>query len=807
MSCDSRQLTQAQLEAGFQNQRTGVTQAIRPFSGQATPESLADYLNREVFPVLKQARAKLNEVFLQVTDNAPSGNPLAFYFSTETGAADPTVGRIRLDNATQNTATTIRVSQSNGRRVDVTPWLDVMAGGATSPLGVVTLLDTVNPGRFIRFDLDSMTDQGDYWDLAVTPVESSHPNPFVDGEGIVVSFTPGVSSAGSTVPVGSLGDLAGLSMLGRAGNTSGAMAAITATTADHVARVNAAGTSLEWGQCTTGSYADRSVTAPKMFAVNARSVVCKATTGNGDAEMLTIASNGILVRNGAGDLASLQLGGNCVVGRLGSGNPTIIQSSNANQLLLRGSGSILFADVLDNSVVGRVGSSTLAGGIVQNQNSFYARVGGDLVSHPFATFAGAGLDYLAGVMSVDFSSVTYTAGDGIDLTGLSFSVDVTDLLADATIEEVATNNIRRAAITGDVSIPAGSNTSAIGSGVIVNANVNASAAIDMTKTGALTGDVTKASGSSTTAIAAGVIVDADVNASAAIALTKTGALTGDVTKASGSSVSVLAAGAVDTTHLDESGALPGDGFLFDGANWVRQQPNVGMFEDFLTFDTGYLSGNGAVGSYRWTNAIGDAGGVWAGKVGEPGHPGIVRGSLTATGVIAFSTAGGSAVGGFGVNQICLGDVQWMRIVCRIAQTSSSTELSAALYGVGLVAESDATAWTGNNPPLGGDALVLHKPTAGTSTFWRARRLTAASASNLVSTHTAVAGVWIDASFVRESAGTYRLRIGGVDHGTITGVSTTAMVHASMGMQNTDASDKSFDVDLFHVGLDPLSARV
>jgi hypothetical protein len=118
--------------------------------------------------------------------------------------------------------------------------------------------------------------------------------------------------------------------------------------------------------------------------------------------------------------------------------------------------------------------------------------------------------------------------------------------------------IGRAALTGDVTAAAGSNTTAIAAGVIVDADVNASAAIAFTKlatiatdsllgrdtastgtletiglnatlsmTGsgslqraALTGDVTASAGSNTTAIAAGVIVDADVNASAAIAVTK-----------------------------------------------------------------------------------------------------------------------------------------------------------------------------------------------------------------------------------------------------------------------------------------------
>jgi len=93
------------------------------------------------------------------------------------------------------------------------------------------------------------------------------------------------------------------------------------------------------------------------------------------------------------------------------------------------------------------------------------------------------------------------------------------------------------AVTGDVTI---SNTgvTAISSGVIVNADINASAAIDYSKLAALTsgnilvgsagnvatstavtGDIT-ISNAGVTAISSGVIVDADINASAAIADTK-----------------------------------------------------------------------------------------------------------------------------------------------------------------------------------------------------------------------------------------------------------------------------------------------
>jgi hypothetical protein len=57
---------------------------------------------------------------------------------------------------------------------------------------------------------------------------------------------------------------------------------------------------------------------------------------------------------------------------------------------------------------------------------------------------------------------------------------------------------------------------------------------------ALTGDVTASANSNTTAIAPGVIVDADVNASAAIAQTKLGATTGFSVKASGSAATTSA---------------------------------------------------------------------------------------------------------------------------------------------------------------------------------------------------------------------------------------------------------------------------
>ncbi len=129
------------------------------------------------------------------------------------------------------------------------------------------------------------------------------------------------------------------------------------------------------------------------------------------------------------------------------------------------------------------------------------------------------------------------------------------------------------AMTGDVTI-GNTGVTAISSGVIVNADVNASAAIDFSKLAtltsaniilgsagnvatstAVTGDVT-ISNAGVTAISSGVIVNADVNASAAIAGTKIdpafGAQTMSVT--STVNVSTIAAGTQTLGRYDTVGS-------------------------------------------------------------------------------------------------------------------------------------------------------------------------------------------------------------------------------------------------------------
>lgn len=339
-ACDlTRPLTQAQLEAGFNQQRTGVGQALRPFSGSPTIENLLDYINRELVPVLRATRNAANDVWKQVVDNAPSANPLAFYFSTTTAAADPTAGRVRLNQAVQNTATVIRVSESNGRLQSVQPWLDVMSGGPTTPLGTVTLLDSINPGRFLRFDLNTMTDQGAYWDLGVSFIEGSDASPFVDDEAVTIGFIAGVSAAGSTVPVGSLSPIANDTFLG---NVSGGVAAPSAVNLSTLA-----GAGLAFGTHTINAIAG----AGGSLVVNANDIQRAALTGEVtaalDANATTVTrSTNFQTTPWTGNHqfnGEVRLGTLTTTSATGSVNPTLDPGST--RLLFSGTGAITVGTV------------------------------------------------------------------------------------------------------------------------------------------------------------------------------------------------------------------------------------------------------------------------------------------------------------------------------------------------------------------------------------------------------------------------------------------------------------------------------
>jgi hypothetical protein len=92
-----------------------------------------------------------------------------------------------------------------------------------------------------------------------------------------------------------------------------------------------------------------------------------------------------------------------------------------------------------------------------------------------ATISAAGVLDLA-TNQVELAELVQAAGSKILGNPTGSTANVSEIGLDSTLEFNSTN-LRRAAISGDITISAGSNTAAISSGVIVDADISVSAAI------------------------------------------------------------------------------------------------------------------------------------------------------------------------------------------------------------------------------------------------------------------------------------------------------------------------------------------
>lgn len=126
----------------------------------------------------------------------------------------------------------------------------------------------------------------------------------------------------------------------------------------------------------------------------------------------------------------------------------------------QGTASII--DVVDavyttGSVLVGLGQATMAWDV--NLAALVPAIAGTGLENASSTLRIAAAAAGAGLVGGGGSALAVGAGDGIDVAADSVAVDVTDIVDGVSIEEVATNNIRRAAITGAVAIAAGSNAS------------------------------------------------------------------------------------------------------------------------------------------------------------------------------------------------------------------------------------------------------------------------------------------------------------------------------------------------------------
>jgi hypothetical protein len=291
----------------------------------------------------------------------------------------------------QNTATIIRVSESNGRLQSVQPWLDVMSGGPTTPLGTVTLLDAINPGRFLRFDLNTMTDQGAYWDLGVTFIEGSDASPFTDDEAVTIGFIAGVSAAGSTVPVGSLSPVARDTFLGNIGTTTAPPAAVPFASIDSTSIIYDATAHEMQRAALTGAISASANANATVFAgilQNASSTNDRTNLNFADSTSVSAA----VTDNPGNDRIDIAFQRAAL-----TGDVTASANTNATTIANNAVTNAKAADMAANTIKANPTAGTAdPQDLAISVDNFPARLAGNIITHPFATLAGGSLSYTAG---------------------------------------------------------------------------------------------------------------------------------------------------------------------------------------------------------------------------------------------------------------------------------------------------------------------------------------------------------------------------------------------------------------------------
>lgn len=125
-----------------------------------------------------------------ITNISDIGNALPYTFSTTTADSDPGSGVLRLNSATQNTATEIYIDDEESNATDVSAFIQLLSGGnnPSSVLGTVTLRKEFSPESFLQFKVTGVTNASGYTKLSIINTSSSAANPFSNSDNVFLDI-------------------------------------------------------------------------------------------------------------------------------------------------------------------------------------------------------------------------------------------------------------------------------------------------------------------------------------------------------------------------------------------------------------------------------------------------------------------------------------------------------------------------------------------------------------------------------------------------------------------------------------------
>lgn len=124
-------------------------------------------------------------------DFVAAGTAMAipYTFSTTTTDSDPGAGILRLDNATQNAATTIRADLLGSDATDFTAVLDSFDDSTSTVKGQIRLVKLADPTKWIIFNVTAVAAPAGYRNITVAVVAASSASPFADADSLALLFT------------------------------------------------------------------------------------------------------------------------------------------------------------------------------------------------------------------------------------------------------------------------------------------------------------------------------------------------------------------------------------------------------------------------------------------------------------------------------------------------------------------------------------------------------------------------------------------------------------------------------------------
>lgn len=137
-----------------------------------------------------------------------TGTAIGYAFDVTTADADPGAGKLRLNQATQNTATVIRADNTSAAGSDVAALLATFGTGTSTVKGRLRIQKATDATKWLIFDVTAVASPSGYKNITASCTAFSAASPFSDGDALAVSFVA-TGDKGDTGATGAAGTFGG----------------------------------------------------------------------------------------------------------------------------------------------------------------------------------------------------------------------------------------------------------------------------------------------------------------------------------------------------------------------------------------------------------------------------------------------------------------------------------------------------------------------------------------------------------------------------------------------------------------------